>query len=419
MSIGLPLGVTRLITYCLFFLLGSQSLFAQPIWWKPYFTLFPEEGTRFVVDTNAIVPGGGVPALNITKAGDILLSSAGGPQLNFFRVLDNGRSYQPLSGSLPRGPDGGFIYLSDGRIRFVTEEAAPDRTPQRHKSRVISWISNDGVSWTKESGIRYQPGIEDDSISSVVSTIQVNNAMWRMYFVGDFYRTNGTRTAISNDWGLTWQKESVHNVLKRGDVDPHPVYLTNGKIRLYFRTGFHSPGQSNSGIAYCDSEDGVRFDTIQTRLIIPDTIAPRLLKLDPAVIRFPNGSVACYIGASPAPGNPPQGSPALIVAWDSRPVGIHEEYFPPFQPDEFSLFQNYPNPFNAHTTICFNIPANEYVVLKIFDLYGREVASLLQNQRGAGQHSVTFDASALGSGVYLCRLRVGSFVQTRKIVLIR
>jgi len=411
--------VTRTGPYGILLLFCSWPLFAQPVVWKPFFTLAPDEGTRFVIDTIPVVPGGGVPVLNITNAGDILLSSAGGPQLNYFRILNNGQSYQPLAGPIPRGPDGGFIYLPDGRVRFVTEEFAPDRTPQRHKSRVVSWISSDGISWTKEAGIRYQPGIEDDSISSVVSTIQVSNATWRMYFVGDFYRTNGTRTAISHDWGLTWQKESIHNILKRGDVDPHPVYLTNGKIRLYFRTGFHSPGQSRSGIGYCDSDDGLRFDTLQTRLVIPDTSAPGLLKLDPAVIRFPNGSVACYIGASPAPGSPPQGSPALIVAWGTQPVPVRDESRNPNHPGEYVLFQNYPNPFNAQTTIRFVLTVNQFVVLSVFDLYGREVASLLRNEEAAGAHAVTFDASALASGIYFFQLRAGSFAQTRTMVLVQ
>ncbi|MDP2885503.1 MAG: hypothetical protein Q8P51_10840 [Ignavibacteria bacterium] len=173
-------------------------LHSQPIAWKQYFTLAPDEGLEFTIDSAAMVPGGGVPVLNITRAGAMMLTSAGGPQLKAFELTNDGRILRQTTIS-QRGPDGGFVYLSDGRVRFLGEEPDPTRTPQRHKSRIVSWISNDGQNWIRESGIRYQPGAEDDSISSVASVIQVKDSIWRMYYVGDFYRTNGTRTALSFD----------------------------------------------------------------------------------------------------------------------------------------------------------------------------------------------------------------------------
>jgi C1A family cysteine protease len=88
-------------------------------------------------------------------------------------------------------------------------------------------------------------------------------------------------------------------------------------------------------------------------------------------------------------------------------------------PESFTFGQNYPNPFNACTKIEFRIPQSEYVTLKIYNLLGEEVATLLSASLLSGSHSCEWDASALASGVYLCQLRAGEFVQTRKLILLR
>ena len=89
-------------------------------------------------------------------------------------------------------------------------------------------------------------------------------------------------------------------------------------------------------------------------------------------------------------------------------------------PLTYRLSQNYPNPFNPTTNIEFLLPQASNVSLKVYDLLGREVASLLNNVRfGSGSQTVTFDASSLSSGIYLYRLEAGNFVQTRKMTLIK
>ena len=88
-------------------------------------------------------------------------------------------------------------------------------------------------------------------------------------------------------------------------------------------------------------------------------------------------------------------------------------------PTEFALYQNYPNPFNANTNIEFRIPKNEFVTLKIFNLLGEEVTTLLSGRLLSGFHSCEFDASDLPSGVYFYRLQAGEFIQIRKALLLR
>jgi Secretion system C-terminal sorting domain len=88
-------------------------------------------------------------------------------------------------------------------------------------------------------------------------------------------------------------------------------------------------------------------------------------------------------------------------------------------PKYFSLSQNYPNPFNPSTTILYTLPHPGFVSLKIFDLKGREIETLINQNKETGRHSVKFDASNLASGVYFYHLKVGiNFIQTKKMLLI-
>ncbi|MDP1676393.1 MAG: invasin domain 3-containing protein [Bacteroidota bacterium] len=88
-------------------------------------------------------------------------------------------------------------------------------------------------------------------------------------------------------------------------------------------------------------------------------------------------------------------------------------------PNEYELRQNYPNPFNPSTKVAFGIPENSQVIMKLYDITGREVATIVNNYFEAGRYTVTIDASSLASGVYLYRLDAGNFVDTKKLLLLR
>jgi hypothetical protein len=88
-------------------------------------------------------------------------------------------------------------------------------------------------------------------------------------------------------------------------------------------------------------------------------------------------------------------------------------------PTRFQLYPNYPNPFNPSTTIAFDLPKTEFVSLKVFDLLGREVAVLNHGVIAAGHHSLSFDGSALASGIYFYRIQAGSFSANQKLMLLK
>ena len=87
--------------------------------------------------------------------------------------------------------------------------------------------------------------------------------------------------------------------------------------------------------------------------------------------------------------------------------------------NKFMLNQNYPNPFNPTTKISYSIPEKEQVELKIFDLIGNEVATLVNETKEQGVYKVNFDARTLSSGIYFYKLQAGSFIETKKMILLR
>jgi hypothetical protein len=108
---------------------------------------------------------------------------------------------------------------------------------------------------------------------------------------------------------------------------------------------------------------------------------------------------------------------------------IGESYTPPTSVDDptgdketihsFKLNQNYPNPFNPITTISWQSPVGSWQTLKIYDVLGNEVATLVDEFKPAGIYEVKFDAGKLSSGIYLYQLMAGSVLQTKKLMLLK
>ena len=88
-------------------------------------------------------------------------------------------------------------------------------------------------------------------------------------------------------------------------------------------------------------------------------------------------------------------------------------------PKKFKLFQNYPNPFNPSTLISYNIPQNSFVTIKVYDVIGNEVATLVNQTQDAGKYDISFDASNLSNGVYFYSIKAGNFSSTKKMILMK
>lgn len=164
---------------------------------------------------------------------------------------------------------------------------------------------------------------------------------------------------------------------------------------------------SNNNVAYLDSSLGIRWREGwytapgQISVLIPGTdtvfIPPYTYVLDDAV-DAKNKVMA-------EAGNTKSGTDAVM--------GIAN------RPSRFTLHQNYPNPFNPATVVSFQLPVASTVSLKLYDILGREVATLVSEILPAGNHSRQWNASGCASGVYYYRLEAGSFIETRKLLLLK
>jgi len=88
-------------------------------------------------------------------------------------------------------------------------------------------------------------------------------------------------------------------------------------------------------------------------------------------------------------------------------------------PKSVALDQNYPNPFNPITEISYDIPKSFEVNLRVFNILGQEIATLVNRQQEAGSHTVRWDATAEPSGIYFYRLKAGDFLETKKMVVVK
>jgi len=88
-------------------------------------------------------------------------------------------------------------------------------------------------------------------------------------------------------------------------------------------------------------------------------------------------------------------------------------------PKEFALGQNYPNPFNPSTTFKYEIPKESYITLKVYDILGREVTTLVNEQQRAGYYEIDWNAVNNSSGVYFYKIQAGDYVDTKKMILLR
>ncbi len=113
--------------------------------------------------------------------------------------------------------------------------------------------------------------------------------------------------------------------------------------------------------------------------------------------------------------------------YDSRVItAISKDEIPNILPEIFVLYQNYPNPFNPSTRIKYSIPQlktlhakSQQVQLKIYDILGREIATLVNEKQSSGNYEVTFDATGLPSGIYFYKLTAGSFTDVKKMILMK
>ena len=251
--------------------------------------------------------------------------------------------------------------------------------------------------------------------------INLNNAN----FVSDIEIYNNVIDNISSDgWGgvgiysiidgenIIFDTQIKNNIII--NCDARPIYLGTGCQRTKIYNNLFYGNNSNTVLDQQNDPPNEK-NTVESGNI---TEAPEIVGSGDRPFYYKASSRSANIVDSGVDvGLPYSGSAPDIGAYEFRVAsGINITNDHPLQ---YSLKQNYPNPFNPVTTIDFYLPEIQRVNLIIYNLLGEKLTVLSGGEYEAGYHSVRFDGSNLSSGVYICKLRVGEFTDTRKLMLIK
>lgn len=309
--------------------------------------------------------------------------------------------------------DGSIYKMWYGGGRDVTGEAS-----------IGYATSPDGISWTKYgTNPVMQPGPPGawDDLQVLPGTVIFDGSIYKMWYAGNrqlpLYRIG---YATSPD-GITWQKHP-NPVLTPGNpgewddffvYTPEVVFHEGTYHMWYLGRSQTTPGR----IGYATSQDGINW--------VKDPDNPVLTPGPPGSwesnnVAHPRVIIADTIRMWYAGNN---GSNVRIgLAIDDPPTGISDIDIAAIK--NFSLSQNYPNPFNPTTSIDYTLSKASPVTLKIFNLLGQEIRTLVNEQQSAGTKTVVWDGRdhsgrQVSSGIYVYQLQAGNAVQSRKMLLVR
>lgn len=185
----------------------------------------------------------------------------------------------------------------------------------------------------------------------------------------------------------------------------HPIYVYNWKVtqsqNKYILSFYLKQTQTHYSVYKMPIELKIQFNNSDTVLKIWNTQREETFTFE-----FNDSVINVYFD--------PQN---YILKQANRDVSL--DVFENPIPQKFELLQNYPNPFNNQTTIRFAIPYKDFVSIKLFDLNGNEIKTLVDNELNSGQYSINLDANKLSSGVYFYTMKTSSFKSTKKLVLIK
>jgi hypothetical protein len=221
------------------------------------------------------------------------------------------------------------------------------------------------------------------------------------YFISPARGDNKSRTAIScGNESAPWSAESGADGPELDDGELHHVVstLSAADITLYIdgELKMTTPLSASNSIALLSTnyaylaKGGYTGDAAWKGEILEFNIYNKALSAEEVLFLFNKGA---------------------------SPTGVNENNSN--TPDKFALYQNYPNPFNPTTTINFSLPKAGFTNIEVFDMVGRSVAILVNEELEAGYHTVNFNAANLTSGIYFYSLKVGDFSSVKKLILLK
>jgi predicted GH43/DUF377 family glycosyl hydrolase len=296
--------------------------------------------------------------------------------------------------------------------------------------------SVDGINWDRLDAPVLQGGNSaewDGSFLLGAGSIIKEDNIYKMWYLGG----NGTfpnpaviqtGMATSTD-GINWMKyddPSTANppfqlsdpVLKVGTPGSFDDIRALGDGVLLTESGYEMwyTGEKDSpriqAIGYATSTDGIEWQKYEQNPVLSSSGNWAYEFTAPSVIKDSSQYRMWFTGFSSGPVG------RIGYATSSFTTGIDESNEQDLNFD-YRLFQNYPNPFNPTTKIKWQSPVGSHQTLKVYDLLGREVAVLINEEKSIGVHTVTFDASSLPSEVFIYQLQAGDYVESKKLIFLK
>ena len=342
----------------------------------------------------------GISALRIYsffETNDILFAGAGDamtgePRKGYagiFRSTDNGINWTDVSN-----------YWTNQSIHCFT----------RLGSNLYAGAAAYGVFCSTDSGITWNEGINNWQNGPVIALTVYDSIIFAGTTInGILYSTDEGTTWIHSDFEGVYSLFSFDHVIYTGPMDGG-AYASADSGKSWYPDGLEGLDvytfAANNGNLFAGTSSGVFLRNNSTKEWI-DVSQPGM----PFEIRaLATDTQSLFLGSG-------QGS----VVW-KRPlremissVGTSAAYVP----GKFILEQNYPNPFNPATVIEYQIPGEDFVSLKVYDILGKEVATLINGVKRAGSYRFEFNAASLPSGVYFYRISTGNYTAVKKMLLLR
>ena len=303
-------------------------------------------------------------------------------------VADNDYLYIGVDDSPPiyleRSTDNGetWEYISEivsGPVYAITTFGSDVFVGSGYNGQVY-YSSNYGTSWVQTAVAG----------STHITAISINDSgdVFAGNWAGEVYR--------SNDLGSSWNKIFDNGGCIASIITTVQDYLYVAVGRLMNNNAENIFRSSDDGLTWERIENGFTSNSINYMIHTKDN-SLYITTRDQGVFKSTNfGDEWFNVG------------PVTSVNNDIKLL-----------PDKYELIHNYPNPFNPSTTISYSVPEVEFVTLKVFDVLGNEVATLVNEELPAGSYEAEFNGTELTSGIYFYRIQSGSFVETKKMVLMK
>jgi predicted GH43/DUF377 family glycosyl hydrolase len=284
--------------------------------------------------------------------------------------------------------------------------------------------SPDGINWTKYADNPvFEAGADDWEAAAVgMLCIMPFGGEYKMWYTGVSTEIEFCIGYATSTDGILWQRATINNPV----LEPGPGQWDDSGIyapRLLFIDGIYYMWYTGDDgvkrqIGLATSPDGI-FNWAKhaaNPVLSPSPGTWDSENIEGGSVLLVDDTLFYWYNGCGYPGGNFLWQIGLATSGPFTPVSV-EQY--KTQPTEFALEQNYPNPFNPSTNIEFRIVGFGFVSLKVYDILGREVVTLVNEERPAGIYEVEWNAKDFISGVYLYQIKTGSFVETKKMLLLK